>query len=188
MSGRVERLLPDDISALVELHAVYLDYGDGVAPHFAAVLRNAENVCLKYVSENGEMGGLIVYVKGIELSGGHRDLRERIEEMTGGAPTYACDAVLLRKRHRGGGVSPLLYARAKEELLRKGAKYVLHELWVWPDGTVPARRLPSVFGETTELGLFENFYKDFDHYGYHCPICKGKCVCSARLCLSKVAA
>ncbi|MDR1376553.1 MAG: hypothetical protein LBJ22_03500 [Synergistaceae bacterium] len=186
MNGHVDWLLPDDISTLVELHSVYLNFGDGITPHFVPILRDAKNVCLKYADENGEMGGLLIYVEGISLSGGHLDICRRIEEMTGGAETYTCDAVLLKRKYRGGGVSALLYRRAKEELIRKGARYVLHELWVLPDGVIPARRLPETFGETTDLGLFENFYKDFDHYGYYCPICKGKCACSARLYLSKV--
>jgi hypothetical protein len=178
-------MTPDDIFTLVELHSVYLNYGSGIMPHFVPVLEDTENICLKYVARNGEMGGLIVYVKGISLSGGHPEICRRITEMTGGAPAYTCDAVLLDRKYRGGGASSLLYGRAREELLRKGAEYVLHELWVWPDGTTPARRLPETFGETVDLGLFRNFYRNFDHYGYLCPICKGKCVCSARLCLSR---
>ena len=186
LSGHVDWMLPDDISTLVELHSIYLNYGDGIRPHFELILRDAESICLKYAAGSGEMGGLIIYVKGVALSGGHSDICGRIAEMTGGAPVYTCDAVLLDKKYRGGAVSPLLYRRAKEELFRKGAKYVLHELWVWPDGTIPARRLPETFNETVDLGLFENFYKDFDHYGYFCPLCKGKCTCYAHIYLSKV--
>jgi hypothetical protein len=184
--GHVDWMLPDDIFTLVELHSIYLNYGNGILPHFAPVLRDAESVCLKYVSENGEIGGLLVYVKGIELSCGHSDIRDWVKKMTGDALTYTCDAVLLRPRFRGGAISMLLYERAREELFRKGVKYVLHELWVWPDGTIPARRLPEIFSGTEDLGVFENFYKDSDRYGYLCPICEGKCVCSAHLYLSKV--
>jgi GNAT superfamily N-acetyltransferase len=183
---RIEWMTLDDLDALVNLHSVYLNYGDGIIPHFAKILADKETIPLKYVADDGAMGGLLIYTKGVALSGGHADLCAQIMEIVGDESIYTADAVLLQRKYRGGGISKFLYERAKKEMILRGVKYVLHELWVLPDGSIPARRLPWTFGETRDMGLFKNFYENFDHYGYYCPICKGKCTCSARLYLSKV--
>jgi hypothetical protein len=51
---------------------------------------------------------------------------------------------------------------------------------------VPAHRTVERFDHVTDLGLHRDFYVDFDHYGYYCPICGVKCRCAAHLYLCRV--
>ena len=74
----------------------------------------------------------------------------------------------------------------REHLREKGAAYVLYELWVHPDGRIPAHHTVERYEHVLDLGLHRQFYADFNHFGYYCPICGEKCRCSARLYLCRV--
>jgi GNAT superfamily N-acetyltransferase len=179
------RISLDDLDELVRLHEEYLNYGEGIRPHFEEILRDPECVALKHCID-GEIAGLIIYTKGIALSGNHEDLVVRLEALTKGKKVYTGDAVLAKKEYRSLGVADNLYAMAIAEFKRIGVELVLHEYWVYPNGSVPARRM---FRQLTEIVYSEriaDFYSDFHHYGYHCPICGEVCTCAAEICLIKI--
>ncbi|WRS28985.1 hypothetical protein U6B65_14915 (plasmid) [Oscillospiraceae bacterium MB08-C2-2] len=175
----------DDMDELVRLHSEYINYGSGVRPHFERAIEDPFTIALKYEVE-GEIAGIMVYTKGIFFSGSHEELRQKILTITGGESCYTGDAALVRKKFRHMGVSSGLCAYSREAMLAQGGVYVVHELWVHPSGKVPARRLVPRFGETCCLGQYKDFYRDFYHYGYICPLCGKDCRCSAELYLSKM--
>ena len=175
----------DDLDALVSLHDEYLNYGEGIRPHFDAILRDPENIALKYTI-NGEIVGILIYTKGIELSGSHSDLVAELKNLAAGRNVYTGDAVLVTREVRSLGVADKLCAAMLREQRRRGVELVVHEFWVYPDGHVPARRMCEAYEKRIFLGRFENFYKDFHHFGYICPICGIDCVCAAELYLAKV--
>lgn len=183
--GTIQPLDFEDLDELVRLHGIYLNYGEGIRPHFRSVLETPGTVALKY-AVGAEIAGILIYTEGISLSGGHPALAAKIEQFAAGAKIYTGDAVLVQRRFRGMGLSTALYRRAAAELAKRDAELVLHELWVYPDGSVPSRSVIKAFGPWVFLGQFERFYKDFYHYGYVCPICGGDCVCTAQLYLSKL--
>lgn len=82
-------------------------------------------------------------------------------------------------------VNRKLFQEVRRLLILKEIKYTLHELWVHPNGFVPALGVIKTFGEARYLGQFDNFYKDFYHFGYVCPICGKDCICSAQIYLCK---
>lgn len=182
---RVVPMQPDDLAELVRLHALYLNYGEGIHAHFAAVLADPTSVAVKAVCQ-GRMVGLDIYTRGVALSGGHADLCGQILSVTGEAEVYTGDALLVVPAWRGKGVDRALHRASRRLLAAHGAVYVLYELWVHPDGRVPARRTLAQFERRIDFGLHRNFYVDFDHYGYFCPLCGAKCRCSARLYLCLV--
>jgi len=181
----VPRITIDDIDELVRLHEEYLNYGEGIRPHFIRVLHDPDTVALKYAVD-GKMAGILIYTKGIALSGSHDDIAARLEEMCRDKVVYTGDAVLVRKEYRGMGIADILCHAMIGELRRRGAKLVVHEFWVYPDGKVPAYRMCRIYTNSVFLGRFENFYRDFHHYGYYCPICKKECICSADIYLAEV--
>jgi len=181
----IDHITTDDLDELVELHGKYLNYGEGIRPHFEQMLKKDSTIALKYVID-GKIAGLVIYVEGIYFSGGHEDLCGRVRELTKGELTYTGDALLVKKEYRHMGITKALYTRLCAELRQKGVKYTVNELWVHPDGRVPAHNVLDSFGEKQFLGHFGNFYKDFYHYGYVCPICGKDCVCSAMVYLCKV--
>lgn len=174
-----------DLDELVRLHAEYLNYGDGIRPHYDKILRDPDNVALKYVAKGG-MAGLLIYTKGIALSGNHRNLVERLMMLSKGKTVYTGDAVLVKKECRGMGIADELCAAMLRELKSRGVQLALHEFWVYPDGRIPALRMCRVYTNSVFLGRFENFYRDFHHYGYICPICGKECVCAAEIYLAEI--
>lgn len=174
-----------DLRELVDLHAKYLNYGDGIQAHFEAVLADPASVAVKAVA-NGKIVGLDIYTRGVALSDGHLDLCARIRALTGDAVVYTGDALLVVPGYRGRRLDQEMLKVSRQMLGERGATYVLYELWVHPDGRIPAHRTVERYDHVIALGLHRNFYVDFDHYGYICPICGAKCRCSASLYLCRV--
>lgn len=165
---------------LVRLHSVYLNYGEGIRPHFERAFKDKDTVALKCVLD-GVMAGFAIYVRGIFLSGGHEDICAKIKEKACGAPVWTGDALLVLPRYRRRGIDLAMIETGKKMIKERGGKYVVHELWVHPDGHIPARRTPECYSSSIDIGEYAGFYESFDHYGYHCPICKGICRCSAHI-------
>lgn len=174
-----------DMDELVRLHDLYLNYGEGVRPHFEETLRNPDSVALKCVI-GGKIAGFAIYVKGVFLSGGHEDICASICEIAPREQIWTGDALLVLPEYRRKGLDGEMIRKANKEIWKKGGRYALYELWVHPDGQVPARHTPDVYAKKTKLGEYKDFYINFDHYGYFCPICKGECHCSAQLYLCEL--
>ena len=115
------------------------------------------------------------------------DLCEQVRMLAGDAVVYTGDALLVVPEFRKQGVDRAMLEACRARLRERGATYVLYELWVHPDGRVPARHTVERYRQVIDLGLHRDFYVDFDHYGYYCPICGQKCKCSAHLYLCRVA-
>lgn len=186
------QLTLEDLEEVFYLYTAYLNYGGGVRPHLNAVLQNPSTIAFKSTDDAGGITGVAIYTAGISLSGGHTALHQKIAELTRDAVVYTGDALFVAEAARNRRLAHRLNQLAKAEMRARVAAqsatgYVLHELWVHPDGNAPARRVvQSVYGISMDLGVCENFYVDFDRYGYLCPICKKNCVCSAQLVLSKL--
>jgi ribosomal protein S18 acetylase RimI-like enzyme len=181
----VSHITNDDFEELIRLHEEYLNYGDGIRPHFEEILSNPDNIALKYVVD-GIFAGLIIYTKGIELSGSHADIIEKLNQLSNGEKTYTGDAVLIKSEYRSLRIADKLYRAAIDELKKKGVKYIVHELWVLPDGRVPAKRMCENYTNNIFVGRFDNFYRNFHHFGYICPICNNDCMCSADIYLTQI--
>lgn len=179
----VARITGDDMDDIVLLHDIYLNYGDGVRPHFEKAL--ADPGCVGYkCTLDGRMVGLVIYTPGVALSGGHGELYDKILAVTGEALTYTGDALLVDRDYRRQGIDASMMEAARDTMAGMGVKYVVHELWVHPTGKIPARRAIDCYPVNIDLGLYANFYRDFNRYGYICPICGVQCVCSAQLYVS----
>jgi len=174
-----------DIDELVRLHEEYLNYGEGIRPHFTEALRNSDTAALKYTAD-GKTVGILIYTKGIALSGNHDDVEARLREMSAGKNVYTGDAVLVRKEYRSMDIADKLCLAMLQELRRRGAELVVHEFWVYPNGKVPALKMCRVYTKSVFLGRFENFYRDFHHFGYFCSICGKECICAADIYLAEI--
>jgi GNAT superfamily N-acetyltransferase len=183
--NRVEYITFDDIDELVSLHEQYLNYGDGIRPHFEEILHDPESVALKYMI-NSEMAGLFIYTKGIALSGDHVEKIAKIKKLSKGKKVYTGDAVLVKKEYRSLGVANELCSAMIGELRRCGAELAVHEFWVHPDGYIPAKKMFSVFTKNIFIGRYERFYSNFHHFGYICPICGEECICAAEVYLAEI--
>lgn len=181
----VRPLTPDDLEPLLALHAAYLNYGEGIRSHFQQALTDPATIAVQ-CTQGGRMIGVDIYTRGVALSGGHPELCSQILALTGDSVVYTGDALLVVPDFRGRGVDAAMLAACRERMRATGVQFVLYELWVHPDGRMPAHRTVERYAHVLNLGLHRDFYVDFDHYGYYCPICGGKCRCSAHLYLCRV--
>ena len=180
-----------DLDEIVALHDQYLNFGDGVRPYIEESLDSTGVIALKAIDESGNIAGLIIYTQGIALSGGHPDLCEKIKEITKSALVYTGDAFLVVREMRHLGIADALCKMALKEFKKKASDlgetvYLLHELWVYKnmEKVIPAERVVNdVYGVTHDLGIYEDFYRDFHLKGFICPICGPCCICSAKLLL-----
>ena len=175
----------DDICTIVALYCKHLNYGDGVRPHFERVLSDPDNIALKYTVD-GEIAGFYIYTKGIHLSCQHPELQEKLVKLSEGKKVYTGDAVFVKREYRR--LSTLMKGRDAmlAELRRRNVELVVHELWVHPDGHVPAGIMTRIFRKNIFLGRQEKFYKDFHLAGFICPICGINCICAADIYLCEV--
>jgi len=181
----IQPMLFEDLDELVALHAQYLNYGSGIHAHFEQALSDPDTVAVKCMY-GGRMVGLDIYTRGIALSGGHPELCAEIRDIAAGAVVYTGDALLVVPEYRKLGMDEAMLTACRKRLQARGAEFVLYELWVHPDGRIPAHHTVEHYEYTIDLGLHPDFYVDFDHYGYFCPICGEKCKCSAHLYLCRV--
>ena len=174
-----------DLDELVRLHGMYLNYGDGIRAHFGDVLKDPNTVAVQCVHD-GHMVGLDIYTRGIQLSGGHPDLCAEIRGLVGDAPVYTGDALLVVPAFRKKGLDAAMLEVCREQMWARGARFVLYELWVHPDGRIPAHHTVERYDHVIDIGLHRNFYVNFDHYGYICSLCGIHCKCSAHLYLCRL--
>ena len=182
---KIEKMSINDIDLLVNLHAKYLNYGEGVRAHFEAALNDNSTVATKCVCD-GEMIGIDIYTSGISLSGDHPDILKMLEMKTLGRVVYTADALFVKESFRKMGATEMLRLSSKDALVKKGAEVAIHELWVHPDGSVPAFNVVKSFSSTEFIGRFKMFYENFHHYGYFCTMCKGVCQCSADIYITQI--
>ena len=188
MDNRTAEIKFNDLDELVQLHGKYLNNGLGLRSHFEEVLRNPSTIGLKYLIK-GEIAGLLVYVKGIHVSGGegkHKEIQNHIKMLTNGKNVYTGDALLVCENYRKLGISEKLYAALITEMRQRKVDLALNELWVYPDGKIPAMKNMKVFSKNTFIGRYENFYRRSECFDYVCPVCTEDCVCAAEIYLSEI--
>lgn len=169
----------------MKLNEECMFYGPSVRPHFEEVLRNTDNITLK-CTVNNKFAGAFIYVKGIALVGEHQELVARIKSLLEGKTVYTGDSLAIKPEYRRMGLARKLSVAMIEELRKRGIQLVLHEFWVYPDGSIPSLKVLDMFKRAVFLGRFENFYKEYHRIGYTCSVCGADCVCTADVYLDEV--
>ena len=187
-----ETLTLAELDKTVALYEKYLNYGYAVRPFLQKSLSSNGVIAFKSITDTGKITGFAIYKPGIALSYNHPGLVEKIERIANGAPIYTGDALLVVGEARGRGISRRLNELVRTELIKQANEketdiYVLHELWIHPDGYTPAEHVvETVYSITHDLGVYDRFYADCSKNGLICPICGPKCTCAAKLVLSIV--
>ena len=176
----------DDIDPIIELTMKHLTYGDYVANEIRRSVEEGNYYGVKAV-ENGVLAGFNTYKRGIEFTLPHPELSEVISKMAAKENVFTGDAFYVDSGHRRQGIGRELTFKARDHMMALGGRYFLGELWVYPDGIVPASTPNSYYGNTVFERLVPFFYRDLPRYGMRCPVCGENCVCSAivRLCRFK---
>ena len=169
-----------DVDAITEMYEVYLNAGPSIRNYILEGLRNEGTVGVRCVdTDTGKLVGVIASRPGLEFTYPHPKLEEKLRARWGTEGVYSSDIMVVDPAYRHHGVAKELTLRLREGLISKGAKCIVMELWIRPDGKIPALHPVHYLGEPTTVSIYRNFYKDLDKYGLTCPECGSHCVCGA---------
>ena len=174
-----------DIPQIVELYAQYLNSGE----YYSELIRSwwAEGAYQGYAAvQDGAMIGLMTVRRGIAFTYPHPELEAELSLVVGDQPVANCDALLVLPEHRHEGVAGKLAGKILKLLMEEDYRYFLSEVWIYPDGTVPASSVFESFGRLVWQRQIDGFYRDLERYGMSCPICGSRCVCGARIDLMEI--
>ncbi len=129
--------------------------------------------------ENGEVLGFMTICPGIAFTYPHPELEAELAAAVGTSAVAYCDAILVLPGHRGRGVAKALAGRIGKLLREKRFDCLLAEIWIYPDGSAPAKVVFETVGEVVWRRRIDGFYRDLERYGMSCPVCGRKCVCGA---------
>ena len=189
-----QRATIKDLDEIEALYRKYLDNGAGLRARIEAIFKEKETFSCKAIdTETGKIIGVAVYECGLILSCGHHEICNLIyDEIGEDALIYTGEALLVETDYRDKKISYGLNEHIREHL-RLYAKeqgrpvYVLHEMWVYPNGKIPAFRVvDGIYGVYRDYGIIPDFYRDYYKCGHLCPICGENCKCSAKITISKI--
>jgi len=185
-----------DIDEIETLYRKYLDDGASLRERIDAIFaRDNTYSCVAVDTDTGRIVGLAVYENGLVLSCGHEHdaLGDSIlAELGGDVLIYTGESLLVESDYRDKKISYGLNEHIRESLRSLSAEtgrdvYVLHEMWVYPNGKTPAFKVVNgIYGIHRDYGIIPNFYRNYYKHGHLCPICGENCVCSARITISKI--
>lgn len=182
-----------DIDEIEVLYRKHLDNGAALRKRLDLVCRDSKTLSCKVVdSENGRLAGLVMYTPGISFSCPYPWLIKEVEDYTADGDVYTGESIFVDDHYRGRNIAHTIekFSRDKMTEIQSGLGkplYVLHELWVYPNGKTPALRIvEDVFKVSKDFGIIQGFYKEYYNNGCLCPICGQDCKCSARIVLSKI--
>ena len=130
-------------------------------------------------TEDGELAGYLTFKEGIDFTYPHDELRSEVIKEAKGRKVFTGDAIYVNPKYRKCGLGGKLTAMARDIMIDHGGYYFLGEMWIYPDGTIPAHSPSKIYGEYEYEKIVPMFYKDNKKYGLTCPICGEDCKCGA---------
>lgn len=132
------------------------------------------------------MVGMMTGRGGVDFTYPHPELEEMIEEKFKGEQIYSPDSLTVIDDYRGTDVGFKLGHMVLEEIYKKGYRLLVSELWIYPDGHVPADHILRNWGAVAYEEDIKYFYKDIYKYKMKCPICGEHCTCGARILIVRI--
>lgn len=179
-----------DLDEIEALYRKYLDNGTSLRARIDKIFAKDSSLSCKAVdSETGKIVGVAVYEQGVVLSCGHHEICDNIWKDIGEeALIYTGESLLVETEYRDHkisyGLNEFIRAKMKE---KSDPVYVLHEMWVYPNGKTPAFKVVNtVYGIWKDYGQIPDFYREYYQNGHLCPVCGKNCVCSAWITVSKI--
>lgn len=173
----MERIVDGDLEDIINLYQKYLNDGHGVKRYLRNLFNKHSYLGYKE-TDNGKIVGMVLLEKGLVFTVPHKELEEKILSLANGKQIYSTSAVVVLEEYRHKNLGANLSKACLSDI--KNSKVVV-ELWMLPNGDIPARFFKTQFGEYTDLGVQKNFYKNAYKHDIYCPICKTHCTCSAQI-------
>lgn len=172
----------DDLRDAVMFYETYLNAGACVKRRLGRWLGDGAYAGYVCRGADGSTAGMASALPGVHFTTPHPRARRAVLKRCADGPVYTLDMIAVAGDQRHNGISRALADRLVPDLIGRGARYLAMELWILPDGRIPAEAafFPR-WGETVYLEDFSRFYEDLPRYGMTCPLCGGDCACGARV-------
>jgi ribosomal protein S18 acetylase RimI-like enzyme len=167
-----------DFPEFLRLYEEYLNSGEYIRKTLEESLLKPGYVGIK-AEAGGEIIGLFTGKQGLDFTCPHPELEKELEPYMRGHKYFSVDAQLVKPEYRHHHVAAKMVDRVREEILKQGCEYYIAEMWVYPDGSIPAEESMERMGRVVYRKLVPDFYKDLYKYGIGCPVCGKYCKCGA---------
>jgi GNAT superfamily N-acetyltransferase len=175
----------DDEEEIIALTLKHLTDGSYVENCMRRQFSSGKYLGVK-ATENGELAGYLTFKEGIDFTYPHPELAEEAKKEAKGRKVFTGDAIYVNPKYRNRGLGGKLTAMARDIMLENGGYYFLGEMWIYPDGMIPAYSPSKIYGEYEYEKKVPMFYKDNKKYGLTCPICGEECKCGALISLIRL--
>ncbi|MCR5432442.1 MAG: GNAT family N-acetyltransferase [Lachnospiraceae bacterium] len=170
----------NDIDDIMRNYSEYLNSGE----YIDGLIRQASDdgmVIGNKVLVDGKTAGYLTFQKRILFTYPHPREYDEVMKVLDGRNAYTIDSLMIFPEYRKRGIARRLVQKGREDLLESGIDLVMVEIWMLPDGTMPARKIYEEMGETIYSKTVKDFYRDLHKYGIKCPVCGTKCRCGAMI-------
>lgn len=174
-----------DLDQVIALYETYLNSGDYIRNAMRTEFHTEDYLGMK-ACDGDKLVGFFSGQGGIGFTYPHPELEREIQKEAAGRKLYTPDGILVLEDYRKHGVAGELVRRMKEALLCKKVELALVELWIYPDGSVPAQNPLKGIGKAVYQKTVPLFYKDLKKYHIKCPLCGDDCSCGALIELLEV--
>ncbi|MCI6630541.1 MAG: GNAT family N-acetyltransferase [Lachnospiraceae bacterium] len=172
------RVEEKDLEQIIALYQTHLNSGQYIADEMMGEFKKKDYLGFT-AKDDDELVGFFMGQDDIAFTYPHPELEDEIRQFAGGRKLYTPDGLLVLEAYRGKGVAGELIRQMKRALLEREIELALVELWIYPDGSVPAQKPLRGLGEAVYQNTVAGFYSGAMQYGIKCPICGENCTCGA---------
>ena len=170
----------EDAENVADIYEKYLNSGAAIREHIRADISMKKYVGYKAV-EDGKIVGIMSGRPGIDFTYPHPELEEEIKNSFPGEEIFSNESILILPEYRNHGLARELSRKMVRKIYEKGYRLLLAELWIYPDGSVPAAEITDHWGQLVYEKRKELFYDQLEQYGMECPLCGSHCICGAMI-------
>ena len=167
-----------DIPQIKELYATYLNSGDFITEQISKAWEDGTYMGCA-AKENDRLIGFLTARPGICFTYPHPELEAELADYVSDRRVAMCDAILVLPEYRRDGLAHVMAKKVREQLIQMGYDIFLEEIWIYPDGRSPAKKILESMGTLIWQRRCDGFYREMEQYGMRCPICGDRCECGA---------
>ncbi|MDO5563274.1 MAG: hypothetical protein Q4F74_06660 [Synergistaceae bacterium] len=172
----------NDFAAVMEIAETELNSGLEYDEYMRGIFDKLGNGAEGVLALDAEkLVGFAFVEEGMALSGDRTDFFDEIKADINGDKIWTGAATAVLPEYMNFKIGAALYIFTLSRLEDIGAKHLLLEIWVRPDGYMPSDPHLRIARDYTEYGVVKNFYHDASLKGYICPVCGKDCKCMAKI-------
>ncbi len=173
-------ITPADAGSVADIYEQYLNGGEYMRRHVEEGILAQGYVGCKAVCE-GEIIGVVSARRGIDMTYPHPEMEECLRKLFPARRFYSLEAMVVLPQFRRHNIMHTLGRHLLPGLYANGCELFFTELWIYPDGDIPADWEVSSWGECVYEEDVPMFYAHLADHGMSCPLCGENCVCGARI-------